>query len=346
MKILHIFSESVYAVDFIDFLRSNPVGGREHIFIIQGTGKTNIEEGIIYESNIKYWTYKKYFISANKVIFHQLNKPRLMTELLLFRRSIVKKSVWVIWGGDLYLDTRDSYKYKLIEFVRKIFVRYLSLATCYIKNDFHYMKNKYEPPLIRYLPSKYPAKIENTAGTEVKLHDPEKITIMVGNSASQNNKHLETLLNLSKFKFHNIEIVCPLSYGASSDYVSKVIEFGKATFKSKFKPILEFLTKDEFDTIVGHADILIMNQNFQMGVGTQISFLAKGKIVYLNSTTTPYSFYQENGFYVRNFDDINDMNFEEFTNLSDEQSSFNKNKIIESFSYQVVKEEWDDIFSY
>ena len=68
--------------------------------------------------------------------------------------------------------------------------------------------------------------------------------ILLGNSATHTNNHLEAFEILEKFDLKNFKIITPLSYGSKA-YADKIVELGKDKFGNIFYPLMEYKTIEE-----------------------------------------------------------------------------------------------------
>ena len=118
--IIHIMTSSIYTERYIKLISKNEDLG-SHVFYVSGR---QINYGGAAVPNVQNLSsiasIKNLLISAsnaNGILLHQLNQPRIMMLLLIFRPSIIKKLGWVIWGGDLsfFLAILKSIEYLVKE---------------------------------------------------------------------------------------------------------------------------------------------------------------------------------------------------------------------------------------
>lgn len=292
-KILHLCSSSPITKSYIDFINEN-FGKENHFFVIFATS-------FVYEypNNCLLITKKKgkfnylkvllMLNKATKIILHGFFYNRFITRLLTISPWNIKKCYWIIWGGDLYDDVEQveytrTLKYKQFYFFKKWIIKKIPYYVTNTENDYLLAKNFYNSDAkhikcIMYTSNLYkdvkPAQVN--AKTDI-------IKILLGNSASLANNHIETIDRLKPFVNDNILIYCPLSYGCQQN-AEKVIEYGRQLFKDKFVPMLDLLEEIEYYKFLTTIDIAIFNHHRQEALANVINLLYFGKKVYMNKTT-------------------------------------------------------------
>lgn len=284
---------------------------------------------------------------ADHIFFHGLFNPYTMVffNLLPF---FLKKSSWVLWGGDLYnywLKNRHNFKETIIELMKKRIIKHIDSVIALVEEDYHFMKKKYETQAT-YRFAFYPNPISYECLDYLKnsIKKNSKI-IMIGNSATETNRHHEILEALKDVLPDNFdyEIICPLSYGDSS-YAKFVISLGEKLFGKKFVPLTQFLDPHEYSKILASVDIAIFNHKRQQGLGNILALLYSGKKVYIRSDVSTWQFLNRIGITV--YDTIKILNKEE-TNLFDfEKEIGDKNRqiVLREFSEKRCVELWKSIF--
>jgi hypothetical protein len=111
--------------------------------------------------------------------------------------------------------------------------------------------------------------------------------ILLGNSASYTNNHIEAIDILSKLNLGNRQVNIPLSYGNTS-YANSIIQYAKNVLPNNNKPLTDFLHLQEYNVLLSNCGIVIMNHYRQQAVGNVLAALYLGAKVFLNNTT----FYQ------------------------------------------------------
>jgi dTDP-N-acetylfucosamine:lipid II N-acetylfucosaminyltransferase len=227
-------------------------------------------------------------IKADKIILHGLWREKINL-LLLTNPALLKKSYWVMWGGDFYFPERHSKAHHNV--IKK--VGYLVTGTIgeidlvrkwYGAEGEHVSSYVYTSNIVDdELPFRIPSN--SNAG----MH------ILAGNSAAQTNNHLFILEQLRPHKDRIAKLIVPLSYADSGDkeYVTQVISQGKKFFGESFTPLTQFLKLDEYNALLATIDIAVFAHNRQQGMGNIIHLLGLGIKVFMQSNITVWDLFKE-----------------------------------------------------
>jgi len=243
---------------------------------------------------------------ANIVIVHSLAAPWLLL-LIGFSKKIADKIYWVIWGKDLYihktLEKRFFY-HEVYEYFRKKAFKNIHNVIAFSKEDYELAKQWYGVSGNMFeCNSLYPYALDYTK-TEMVQCKQDQYSILLGNSASKTNNHLEALTTLSKYIDKINKIYCPLSYNGTEKYKKDVVNLGTELFSDKFVAMLDFVSKDEYFDIISKIDIGFFNYNRQEGLANIYSLIMNGKTVYLRKNTTSYKFLKRKDIKVFSIDDM------------------------------------------
>lgn len=355
IKNLHIIRKDKFDEAFIKFINKNFVK-EENLFIVIAN-REKYQNEYINENNVIVYFQKehklnlfkmfesikrnrfiyKYAKECDKIFWHQIEK-RFILFLFIFR-GILKKSYWIIWGGDLYshLNRKKSLRYKLRykieDYVKGNFKGYIT----HIEGDYKLAQKWYGAKGKYYNCFMYPSNLYKKI--ELKNIEKKVIYIQIGNSATDSNNHFEILKKLEKYKNNDIKLFCILSYGNNNDKIKKIIEVGKNIFGDKFIPIVDFMKFDEYMEFLSKIDIAIFAHNRQQAVGNITSLLSMKKTVYLKEGVTTYGMLEDSGVKVKSFD-----KFENLEKFDDEILEKNKEIIKERFSEKRLVEDWKKIF--
>ena len=153
--------------------------------------------------------------------------------------------------------------------------------------------------------------------------------ILLGNSSSKTNNHLEAFQLLKGLPIGKRKIVTPLSYGDKL-YGEKVIKEGQNLFSDQFHPLVDFLPLHEYNKFLEICGIVIMNHYRQQAVGNVLTMLWMGAKVYLTEKNTLFHYLKRIGIFVFSIEeDLNSGNTEVFELLNLEQQNWNR-KIIKA----------------
>ena len=128
------------------------------------------------------------------------------------------------------------------------------------------------------------------------------LTVMLGNSATPSNNHLDFLQLLSNCPSPINHLILPLSYGDSS-YGESI----RARFEESGLPttvLKELMPLQEYEALINEVDVLILGHLRQQGLGNILTALQQGKTIYLHPGGINYEHFKSRGFAVRNTQDL------------------------------------------
>ena len=157
----------------------------------------------------------------------------------------------------------------------------------YIKGDYDLAVKIYKSKAAFHHCIMYPSNVYYDIDFSRNFNETKYTRVLVGNSASLTNNHLEIFDKLKKHD--NIVVFTPLSYG-DLDYREKVISEGRKIFKERFMPITDFMTSDKYNKFLFSMDIAIFNHKRQEAMGNTITLLGMGKKVFIRDDITTWVF--------------------------------------------------------
>lgn len=361
INFLHIMHNDKFIVPYIEFINKN-FKSKEHFFlIIGGFPKSEIPwkkyknnfyyEKIIPKNKIlKIWELLKFFIflnkfckNSNKIYFHGLFGKDKILFLFIFRKYL-KKSNWIIWGGDLYCyeKRKKGLKCKIWYYIEDYVKKNIAYINTLVPDDYRIAK-KYYKVRGKYKKAQYVSNNNFEYINSLTIEQKDEIYIQIGNSSDPTNRHFEIIDLLSKFKDEKIKIYAILSYG-DKIYGQKVNEYGKKIFGNKFFGIFDYMSRDKYWNYLKDIDILVFNHQRQQGLGniSMLSFLEKK--VYLRNDTSSWEYLTEDiGLKLNSFEKIKNQTFKEFITNN---SKGNREKIlITIYSNEYIKKIWEENFS-
>ncbi len=252
---------------------------------------------------------------SKKIYFHGLFEPRIIIFLFIFRKFL-KKSDWIVWGGDLYCYKKRNYNsflkklwYKIEEHVKKniAYVNTLAPEDYNVAKEYYNIKGKYKRAL-------YMLEEDFLSFKLSKTQEKTEVYIQIGNSADPSNNHYDILNSLEKFKDKNIKIFAVLSYG-DKEYAKKVNEYGKNIFGNKFVGMLDFLSKEEYWQYMSKIDILIFNHKRQQGLANIFIASYFEKKIYIRDDISSWNYLVSDiGLKLNSYALIENQTFNEFRN--------------------------------
>ncbi|MBC8386742.1 MAG: TDP-N-acetylfucosamine:lipid II N-acetylfucosaminyltransferase [Actinobacteria bacterium] len=243
---------------------------------------------IVYKSNKKikflwlFWGFEiynehKYF---SKKIYGDLTKKEFFDSKHISIKDVIKQQYDAISNFSVY---RKLIKLKAIKKIK-----YFSTI---IKEEYDLLKN------LNIISSEYIKFSYYPLEFIFKNHEDIYIAgnnILLGNSATETNNHLEAFEILKNCNLQNKKIIVPLSYG-NMEYAKQIIKTGKTTFGTLFEPLTEFMSLNEYNNIIQSCDILIMNAYRQQAEGNIFAMLWMGAKVYLDERNTVYNYLKRIG---------------------------------------------------
>lgn len=165
--------------------------------------------------------------------------------------------------------------------------------------------------------------------------------ILVGNSATATNNHLEVFKILSKLDLGDRKIVVPLSYG-DADYRDAIISHGRALFGDRFQPIVEFMPLDLYNTLIAQCSVVVMGHRRQQGGGNTVTQLYKGAKVFLDEANTVYRYLKKKGAFVNTLNELQAEGASAFEPLTEAQRRKNREVLEDYASNEVVSRAMSD----
>lgn len=149
--------------------------------------------------------------------------------------------------------------------------------------------------------------------------------ILVGNSATPENNHVEAFHSLKKLDLSGRRIVVPLSYG-DEFYAIKVCAIGKRILGPHFYPLREFMPLVKYNDIISTCSWVVMNHRRQQALGNISTALYQGASVFLRRENPIYDFYSSMGVKILTIDEMSDSCLC-LSSLSENDVSENREKV-------------------
>lgn len=130
--------------------------------------------------------------------------------------------------------------------------------------------------------------------------------ILLGNSATPANNHVEALARLREFDLQGRRVFAPLSYG-QMEYADRVIRLGAAWLGDAFVPLRDFMSVAEYNRKIASCGTVIMNHVRQQALGTVCAALYKHARVYLRPESVLYRYLTKQGIIVRSFVELDEQ---------------------------------------
>lgn len=293
MRLLHLVT---YNEKFIPaqlrFLNAEFGQEGQKFYLIGGGGRVRDVLGgnVFYLSWGTLWRFLADAHRCDRLVLNGLYSHGVIA-MLLFFPWLLRKAVWVPWGGDLYwpeLVAATPWN-RFIDRLRGMFFRRLDAIATSTPGDYakacalydtkaQYIKSC--PNIFSFDRTDLDRLMEKTS--QLRKKDAPKI-IQVGNSADPSNQHLEMLEWLKPYANESMEICTPLSYGfqGCEGYRDSVVRRGIELFGAKFKPMQHLLDAEAYNQHLASVDVMIFNHRRQQGLGNLAISLYMGTKIYL-----------------------------------------------------------------
>jgi dTDP-N-acetylfucosamine:lipid II N-acetylfucosaminyltransferase len=125
--------------------------------------------------------------------------------------------------------------------------------------------------------------------------------VLLGNSATASNNHLEAL-DWLRTRAGNGKLIVPLSYGDAA-YGQAVAAQGRERFGERLDALTGWMALADYNERIRRCGFVVMNHRRQQAVGNVTSALYKGATVYLRRENPLFDFLSDLGVCLRQIDD-------------------------------------------
>jgi len=169
--------------------------------------------------------------------------------------------------------------------------------------------------------------------------------ILLGNSASATNNHLEILSLFKNTELLNRKVYCPLSYG-NDGYRDKVIFHGSEIIPNNFFPLIDFMPLKEYNDLIKSCGVVIMNHKRQQAFGNIITMVYYGAKIFLDEQNSIYQYLKRIGVYVYSIqDDLENSKNPSLDNLTITEQKSNREIILNEVNSKTLFEKLKVSFS-
>jgi dTDP-N-acetylfucosamine:lipid II N-acetylfucosaminyltransferase len=209
---------------------------------------------------------------------------------------------------------------------RELFFKRLNLFLHWSAIDYEWVLNHYTTPAVhKYF--YYDVGQKPDAAEQAVINAPKDnsvTTILLGNSDTITNNHLEALQALSAYKDQPIKLVIPLNYG-NDTYADLVESEAIRIFGAdKVMALRSFLQRDEYYKMLAQVDVAVMFHYRSQAAGNVLALLYRGKKVFIHGKSTLYQLLHTNDIAVFDSGKIGEMDFKAFKAPLD-QGTIDKN---------------------
>jgi dTDP-N-acetylfucosamine:lipid II N-acetylfucosaminyltransferase len=312
-----------------------------------------------------------YSKDAKIIVFHGMNYFQALLVNNLTKGS--KKYVWTPFGAEVYNNnmifknesvgpkTNKTFIFSYEKWVKDIFrpVYYALIKgkknpNCVIKKSFlkmDFTSILYEEELNNYIKldiiksnvkhikfTYYPLDIV----INKNMGFVDGTNILLGNSASYTNNHLEAFDILENLDLNYNQIITVLSYG-NKEYANNIIDLGYKKFGDRFSVLQEFMPLQEYQKILQGCGTVIMNHHRQQAVGNVMNAVYLGAKVFLSEKNTLFHYLKRIGCHIYSVEhDLNVENKEVFNLLTIQQMNHNRAIVSSELSLDSMVNEMRD----
>ena len=229
------------------------------------------------------------------------------------------KVCWVFWGGDMYQrpDICDSYLSKSSLFLQRIrdmfkektqqgyivpfdvFSRVDYLLDDSFEN-YEDVKRYIHKPDLKYLWYTY-YSIEDTVGEALMQSKASGQNLMVGHSACIRTNHINGFSAVKRLNLKGHCVISGMSYGEMW-YRNLMLHFGRILFGKKFKPLLDFMPREQYNKVLCSCPIQVMPAYKPEGMGNCLTAIWLGAKVFFYERNLKYQYFKRLGLNVFSID--------------------------------------------
>jgi len=361
ISILHIATDEKF-INAANYIFEKAFPGCNHFVIrrswfnrkLDHVEKTNNIQIVFYDNNLIN-KLSEMTLKYDCVFLHGISA---YNSAIYLRSREKEKFVGMLWGAELYTqenlpdqrligelteaiklpETKYTLKERIKELIRgviyykpatnenatKLAASGLNYISTLHEEDFNYFKErKLISEKCRHIPFAYYPLEYIMKGNELSMINENDI--LLGNSASLTNNHLEAFQILREITTGNRKIIVPLSYG-NSRYADYIQEKGTEHFGENFISLRKFIPLNEYTRIIQSCGIVIMNHYRQQAEGNILTMLWLGSKVYLNESNTFFQYLKRIGVVVYSIEkDFTKENQSVLENLSKTEIELNRN---------------------
>lgn len=351
--IIHLFPKSQFTEAFITFINNHFVRN-DHMFVLYTNVPFQVNESVYqlknvvdYDTKNILWLYKE-LNKAEKIILHNLSVNIYELFMFFICPKLVCKSIWVIWGGDLYCyrNKKSNIIENIVEFIRRCIIKNFPVIATLTDGDFDLAKKWYNTKAkgvrVQYVDEKNIGLL--TECMNKKTETEEIVRIWVGNSATETNHHKEVFSLLHKYSCENIKIYVPLSYG-NSTYADEIEAIGKELFGEKFEAIRSYMDLKEYYQLLAQMDIAIFYNDRQQALGNITAFAFLEKKIYLREATSMWDeWVNKYNYPFHSVECIREESLSDFIHFTNSERERQKVFAMNFFDVEKRIEEWQEVF--
>ncbi len=308
----------IHNTNIIEMINHSPgFSPEDHCFVLRSETvyeKTKQYGNCEYNSDVlKLSVFRELSARADVIILH--SQAFSWWQLYFIPRRILKKSVWVVWGHDLYCTESSSKLINVLKDIRWEIERIRLRHFRAIGIGFKYDAIRIRTGISRKIPILNMPYFQGEPDLEAAVPAPadaaRPLKVMLGHSAYPFLKHDYLIDKLSRFKNENLVISLVLNYG-HPDYAEKVAAHAAAVFgEDKVEVIDRQLDYKEYLRYIQSVDVAVFDFKHQSALGNFYLLLLYGKKIYLNPSGILYECVKLEGGRPHSTEDLDRESFQE-----------------------------------
>jgi hypothetical protein len=206
--------------------------------------------------------------------------------------------------------------------------------------------------LSKLLPSQLPKYVAWNYGMTAEIIDrglrinDDADGILIGNSASFNNNHIDIINGLNYSELGERKILIPLNYGGPSFYVENLVNnIGEVNY-SHFELLVDYLAYEDYVEKLRACSHVIMNHKRQQGGGNIVLALLMGAKVFIEPDNLFYTHYKSHGVHVFTVADLLDNSDHIKSGLTEAQILENREIVSALCSSEAALKKTKDLINY
>lgn len=269
-------------------------------------------------------------------------------ELLKVRPKYIRKIIWRSWGGDRLQNI--PYGNGLLKNIAKKFINYEAIrrVRCFkaigIANlvDEIDLSNKLGEH--RYF--RIPYFSDEIDFNNLIHNDSENINecnILVGHSGFSEDKHIEILGQLLKYKDFGLKPYLVLSYG-SVDYIKKVIQNVNENWGNNAIVITDFMNYSDYVKLLSNMDIGIFPAKYSYALGNIALMVSMNKKIFLDDNGIIAEAFRKNG---THYESVNNLSNYKYDDLL-QKINYSEHDIVEfgKMTLEKANQSWKELFDF
>lgn len=162
--------------------------------------------------------------------------------------------------------------------------------------------------------------------------------ILLGNSATHTNNHLDVLKVLADADLQGVRVYTPLSYADRPPYADIVEEYGSSVLGDSFVSMRGFIDRERYYKILSSCRYVIFPHHRQQAGAVLWSIIYAGATVFLFKDNPFWNFYTDLGIKLAPLEEfLKNPDLQSFR-ISDEEAARNRILIAQHFSTELVVE--------